>query len=210
MWCRVSEETTTIHPQVRSERSLSCCMSRWCLTLRLVFDTLIALLRPMFACAEPHWDMQHLGWTVEERVGSEAFSYVAVLSVSPLFCRCVCLSMDASFSSLLKRLYCCWWLQMLLNLNSVTPLLTTACCTVLTDDVLIYSMLTKVSEALSSRSVSLRPPHNVSLPLGLLSYRGRSGWSVVCLPKAIQHIWLQLEIYAVAFFWPEMEIDCKI
>lgn len=84
------------------------------------------------------------------------------------------------------------------------------CATVLTDDVLIYSMLTKVSEALSSRSLSLRPPHNVSLPLGLLSYRGRSGWSVVCLPKAIQHIWLQLEIYAVAFFWPEMEIDCKI
>lgn len=82
--------------------------------------------------------------------------------------------------------------------------------TVLTDDVLIYGMQTKVSEALSSRSLSLRLPHNVSLPLGSSSYQGRSGWSVVCLPKAIQHIWLQLEIYAVGFFWPEMEIDCKI
>lgn len=150
---------------------------------------------------------------MEGLVGWEAFSHVAVFSVSPLFCRCVSLSMYASFSLAVK---------MLVLLLVATDVVKSEQCytparrsllrraTVLTDDVLIYGMQTKVSEALSGRSLSLRLPHNVSLPLGSSSYQGRSGWSVVCLPKAIQHIWLQLEIYAVGFFWPEMEIDCKI
>lgn len=66
--------------------------------------------------------------------------------------------------------------------------------TVLTDDVLIYGTLNQLSEALSSISLSLPLSHNLSPPVGLLSYQDLSARPVVCFPKAIQHIWLQLEI----------------
>lgn len=60
----------------------------------------------------------------------------------------------------------------------------------LKDDVLIYSTLNQLSETLSR----LFLPRGVAAPAGLLSYQGLSGRAVVCFPKAIQHIQLQLEI----------------
>lgn len=115
-----------------------------------------------------------------------------------LLCRCVSLSVDASLSLPLKMQF-----VLLLVATDVfkseqryTPAHRSSLhrATVSTDDVLIYGMLNQLSEALSGLSLSVSLSHNVSPSDGSLSYQGLSGQSVVCFPKAIQHIWLQLEI----------------